>query len=110
MKLNYDNQENSKRFKMYKAGKLWLVSGASIISLFGGSILMNHSVASADDTNVSTANKIVDSSSAKNTTKEESSNDIVATSAAEESENNQTNESGKKTDDVADNLTKTTDN
>ncbi|OQJ75047.1 hypothetical protein BMS83_08895 [Leuconostoc pseudomesenteroides] len=110
MKLNYDNQENSKRFKMYKAGKLWLVSGASIISLFGGSILMNHSVASADDTNVSTDNKIVDSSSAKNTTKEESSNDIVATSAAEESENNQTNESGKKTDDVADNLTKTTDN
>jgi len=42
------NFEQSKRFKLYKSGKLWLVTGLSFVSILGGTLLNNNSVAHAD--------------------------------------------------------------
>jgi hypothetical protein len=50
MKLNYDNQENSKRFKRYKAGKLWLLAGLSV-GFMGGTVVLTGTVAHADTVN-----------------------------------------------------------
>ncbi|MFC6295572.1 SH3 domain-containing protein [Lactiplantibacillus daoliensis] len=42
------NFEQSKRFKLYKSGKLWLVTGLSFVSILGGTLLNSNSVAHAD--------------------------------------------------------------
>ncbi|WP_054690593.1 KxYKxGKxW signal peptide domain-containing protein [Fructilactobacillus florum] len=42
-----DNREKKTRFKMYKAGKVWVVAGATFVTLLGLGNLASH----ADDSN-----------------------------------------------------------
>ncbi|WP_178138438.1 KxYKxGKxW signal peptide domain-containing protein [Lactiplantibacillus plantarum] len=80
---NHINAKTTKRFKLYKSGKLWLVAGVTFCS-FVGSAIINDQIAHADTVTVAktatTVTRTTVSADSK-TSNDSASSDTVSTTA-----------------------------